>query len=165
MVHRPTPRGTEDFVRFERAPAEPEVTYRVALGEAVAGLRLVAGTLELLVLRTLAIGAPMHGFAVLDWIRETTDDVLVVEDGALYPALRRMEKRGEFPERQPIGGQMAWHRSKVDAWLKGEWRPKDKKTAGDRIDHWIGSLPDLGERVTDPSLEEFVGKLIYFKAA
>ena len=57
-------------------------------------LSVVQGTLELLVLRTLASGAPMHGFAILDWIRETTDDDLVVEDGALYPALRRMEKRG-----------------------------------------------------------------------
>jgi transcriptional regulator len=57
-------------------------------------LGVVQGTLELLVLRTLAAGAPLHGFAILDWIRETTDDDLVVEDGALYPALRRMEKRG-----------------------------------------------------------------------
>jgi transcriptional regulator len=52
------------------------------------------GTLEMLALRTLATGAPIHGFAILDWIRETTNDALVVEDGALYPALRRMEKRG-----------------------------------------------------------------------
>jgi len=57
-------------------------------------LGVVQGTLELLVLRTLAARSPMHGFAILDWIRSVTDDVLVVEDGALYPALRRMEKRG-----------------------------------------------------------------------
>ncbi|MCH7531023.1 MAG: PadR family transcriptional regulator [Gemmatimonadetes bacterium] len=57
-------------------------------------LGVVPGTLDLLVLQTLAAQAPMHGFAILDWIRETTDDALVVEDGALYPALRRMEKRG-----------------------------------------------------------------------
>ena len=57
-------------------------------------LGVVQGTLELLVLRTLATRAPVHGFAILDWIRETTDEVLIVEDGALYPALRRMEKRG-----------------------------------------------------------------------
>lgn len=55
---------------------------------------VVQGTLELLALRTLAARAPMHGFEILDWIRETTDQTLVVEDGALYPALRRMEKRG-----------------------------------------------------------------------
>lgn len=57
-------------------------------------LTVVPGTLELLVLRTLAAQSPLHGFAILDWIRETTNDVLLVEDGALYPALRRMEKRG-----------------------------------------------------------------------
>jgi PadR family transcriptional regulator len=57
-------------------------------------LGVVQGTLELLVLRTLSsTREPMHGFAILDWIRDTTDDVLIVEDGALYPALRRMEKR------------------------------------------------------------------------
>ncbi len=55
---------------------------------------VVQGTLELLALRTLAARAPMHGFEILDWIRETTDQALVVEDGALYPALRRMERRG-----------------------------------------------------------------------
>ncbi len=59
-------------------------------------LGVVQGTLELLVLRTLSAQAPMHGFAILDWIRETTDEVLIVEDGALYPALRRMEKRGSL---------------------------------------------------------------------
>lgn len=57
-------------------------------------LSVVQGTLELLVLRTLASAEPLHGFEILDWIRSATDDELVVEDGALYPALRRMEKRG-----------------------------------------------------------------------
>jgi transcriptional regulator len=57
-------------------------------------LGVVQGTLELLVLQTLASAAPLHGFAILDWIRRTTDQELLVEDGALYPALRRMEKRG-----------------------------------------------------------------------
>lgn len=57
-------------------------------------LGVVQGTLELLILRTLSAGEPMHGFAILEWIRDTTDDVLIVEDGALYPSLRRMEARG-----------------------------------------------------------------------
>lgn len=58
-------------------------------------LTVVQGTLELLVLRTLdTTGVPMHGFSILDWIRKATDDELIVEDGALYPALRRMEARG-----------------------------------------------------------------------
>ena len=54
----------------------------------------VQGTLELLILKTLRVGGEMHGFAILEWMRSTTDDVLVVEDGALYHALHRMLKRG-----------------------------------------------------------------------
>jgi transcriptional regulator len=52
------------------------------------------GTLELVVLRTLDTGGEMHGFAILEWIRERTDQALVVEDGALYHALHRMAERG-----------------------------------------------------------------------
>lgn len=52
------------------------------------------GTLELLVLKTLGAGSEMHGFAILDWILQSTDDELLVEDGALYYALHRMEARG-----------------------------------------------------------------------
>ena len=60
----------------------------------VDSLGVVKGTLELLALRTLSARAPMHGFEILEWIRESTGDSLVVEDGALYPSLRRMERRG-----------------------------------------------------------------------
>lgn len=56
---------------------------------------VLKGTLELLVLETLGRGGlPMHGFEILDWIHSTTEDDLLVEEGALYPALHRMEKRG-----------------------------------------------------------------------
>ena len=55
-------------------------------------LDLLQGTLDLLVLKTLTWG-PMHGYAVARWIRDTTKDELQVEDGALYTALHRMEKR------------------------------------------------------------------------
>lgn len=54
----------------------------------------VQGTLELLILKTLGAGSEMHGFAILEWILRSTDDELVVEDGALYHALHRMEARG-----------------------------------------------------------------------
>ena len=54
---------------------------------------LLQGTLEFLVLKTLSWG-PMHGFAVGRWIRRTTGDALEIEEGALYPALHRMERRG-----------------------------------------------------------------------
>ena len=55
---------------------------------------VLKGTLELLVLETLARGRPMHGFEILDWIHSSTGDDLLVEEGALYPALHRMERRG-----------------------------------------------------------------------
>jgi len=55
-------------------------------------LDLLQGTLDLLVLKTLTWG-PLHGYAVARWIRDTTKDELQVEDGALYTALHRMEKR------------------------------------------------------------------------
>ena len=57
-------------------------------------LSVLQGTLELLVLKTLAGGRELHGFAILEWIRQRTEEDLVVEDGALYHALRRMEERG-----------------------------------------------------------------------
>jgi PadR family transcriptional regulator PadR len=55
-------------------------------------LGLVTGTLDLLVLRALAWG-PRHGFAIARWIRETSDEALLVEDRALYLALHRLEER------------------------------------------------------------------------
>ncbi|HET7585200.1 MAG TPA: PadR family transcriptional regulator [Gemmatimonadaceae bacterium] len=56
-------------------------------------LDLLQGTLDLLILKTLVWG-PCHGYAVARWIRETTEDDLRIEEGALYTALHRMEKRG-----------------------------------------------------------------------
>jgi len=55
--------------------------------------RVPQGTLDLLVLRTLA-RAPRHGYAIARWIEDTTDDALAVEEGALYPALYRLQRRG-----------------------------------------------------------------------
>jgi PadR family transcriptional regulator PadR len=54
---------------------------------------LIRGTLDLLILKTLSWG-PMHGLAVLRWIEQTTRDQLQIEEGALYPALHRMEQKG-----------------------------------------------------------------------
>jgi PadR family transcriptional regulator PadR len=54
---------------------------------------LVRGTLDLLILKTLSWG-PMHGLAVLRWIEQTTHAQLQIEEGALYPALHRMEEKG-----------------------------------------------------------------------
>ena len=54
---------------------------------------LVRGTLDLLLLKTLSWG-PMHGLAIVRWIEQTTRDQLQIEEGALYPALHRMEQKG-----------------------------------------------------------------------
>ena len=56
-------------------------------------VELLQGTLELLVLKTLTLG-PQHGYAIVRRIHNTTDDVLRIEEGSLYPALHRMEARG-----------------------------------------------------------------------
>jgi len=53
---------------------------------------LLQGTLDMLILKALSKG-PMHGYAVVRWIQQITDDVLRVEEGSLYPALHRLEKR------------------------------------------------------------------------
>jgi transcriptional regulator len=62
------------------------------------------GTLDLLVLRTLAAGSPMHGTSIADRIAQVSDEVLRVEEGSLYPALYRMEEAG---------------------WVKAEWKTSD----------------------------------------
>jgi PadR family transcriptional regulator PadR len=61
---------------------------------------VLQGTLDMLVLKALA-GDALHGFGVARWIERVTGDRLTVDEGALYPALHRMEKRG---------------------WLRSEWR-------------------------------------------
>ena len=56
-------------------------------------VELPQGTLETLILKTLSWG-PMHGYGIGRWIERTSDSALTVEEGSLYPALYRMEKRG-----------------------------------------------------------------------
>lgn len=63
------------------------------------GMSLLQGTLDLVVLKALMFG-PRHGYEVARWVRTTTDGELKVDDGALYTALHRLQKRG---------------------WLKAEW--------------------------------------------
>jgi PadR family transcriptional regulator, regulatory protein PadR len=62
-------------------------------------VEVLRGTLDLLILRSLSWGSA-HGYAVARWIEQATNDVLSIEEGSLYPALHRLEKRG---------------------WLKSEW--------------------------------------------
>src|SRR5579862_3047762 len=61
------------------------------------GSDLFTGTLDLLILKAVSWG-PRHGYAIGRWIRETTADVLVAQEGVLYPALHRLEQRGLLDE-------------------------------------------------------------------
>lgn len=56
-------------------------------------LELLQGTLDMIILRTLLLG-PAHGHEIARHIQRTTDDLLQVEHGSLYPALHRLERRG-----------------------------------------------------------------------
>ena len=54
---------------------------------------MLRGTVELLILTALSRG-PRHGFGIARWLEATSDDELQLEEGSLYPALHRMERRG-----------------------------------------------------------------------
>lgn len=54
---------------------------------------LLHGTLDALILKTLA-GGPRHGYAIARFIEDTTGETVLIEEGSLYPALYRMERRG-----------------------------------------------------------------------
>jgi transcriptional regulator len=63
------------------------------MGNESENLELVKGSLDVLILKTLSRG-PAHGYAVSRWLRKVTQDALRIEEGALYPALHRLEQRG-----------------------------------------------------------------------
>ncbi|HEY4303164.1 MAG TPA: PadR family transcriptional regulator [Gemmatimonadaceae bacterium] len=63
----------------------------------MAGSDLFTGTLDILILKAVSWG-PRHGYAIGRWIRETTTDDVVVREGALYPALHRLERKGLLAE-------------------------------------------------------------------
>jgi PadR family transcriptional regulator PadR len=73
------------------------------MGEKTYEPAFMPGTLDMLVLKTVSRGA-MHGYAIAQHIQQASHDVLRVEEGALYPALHRLEVRG---------------------WLKAEWGTSD----------------------------------------
>ena len=63
----------------------------------MAGSDLFTGTLDILILKAVS-GGPRHGYAIGRWIRETTSEDVIVQEGALYPALHRLEKKGLLAE-------------------------------------------------------------------
>lgn len=69
----------------------------------MAGSNLFRGTLDLLILQTLK-WKPLHGYGIGRWVKEATDGAVELEEGVLYPALRRLEDRG---------------------WITGEWGEND----------------------------------------
>ena len=74
--------------------------------------RLLAGTLDLLILKTLSLGA-MHGYGVAQHIHRLSNDALRIEEGSLYPALRRMQVKGWIAserKRTPTGRDARYYR-------------------------------------------------------
>ncbi|MDF2773242.1 MAG: transcriptional regulator, PadR-family [Geminicoccaceae bacterium] len=63
----------------------------------MAGSDLFTGSLDLLILKAVSWG-PLHGYAIGRWIRQSTSDVLNIQEGALYPALHRLERKGLLEE-------------------------------------------------------------------
>ena len=70
---------------------------------------VLQGTLDLLVLKTLAWG-PRHGYGIARWLEDTTDDALHIAEGSLYPALYRMQHRGWI--------ESAWGTSEIGKRIK-----------------------------------------------
>ena len=58
-----------------------------------AGPQLLQGTLELMILKTLS-RENLNGFAISQWIKDRTEEEILVEEGAMYPALHRLERKG-----------------------------------------------------------------------
>ena len=104
---------------------------------------LIQGTLNVLILKTLSWG-PMNGYAVAQWVREATAGDIALEEGALYPALHRMEHRG---------------------WITAEWGVSENNR---RAKYY--RLTALGRRALRERTESWqrlvlaVGKVLYAQA-
>ena len=86
---------------------------------------LVQGTVDLLILKTIAL-QPMHGWAVSQRIKQVSKDVLKLNQNALYPALHRLEKQG---------------------WLKSEWGESESKRRAKYYSLTRAGRKRLGEEV------------------
>lgn len=69
------------------------------------GKSLLHGTLDVLILKATSDG-PRHGYAIARWLEDSTNDTIQVEEGSLYPALYRLEKKGLL--------RSEWGRSELD---------------------------------------------------
>ncbi|MEO9115882.1 MAG: PadR family transcriptional regulator [Gemmatimonadaceae bacterium] len=73
--------------------SHPSIDVLWGLTMAANSVDLFQGTLDVLILKAVS-WAPVHGYSIARWLEQTTDDVLRVEEGSLYPALHRLEARG-----------------------------------------------------------------------
>jgi transcriptional regulator len=89
---------------------------------------LLQGTLDLLILRTLAL-EPMHGWGVAQRIQQVSNEVLQVGQGSLYPALHRLEYRG---------------------WIQAEWAPSENNRRAK-----FYSLTDIGQAQLETELAQW----------
>ena len=87
---------------------------------------LVQGTLDLLILKSLAL-APMHGWAIASRIRQLSNDVLLVQQGSLYPALQRLEHQGWISAKWGVSDQK--RRAKYYALTRAGRKQLEKETA------------------------------------
>ena len=97
---------------------------------------LVQGTLDLLILKTIAL-EPMHGWAIAQRIRQMSNEVLQVQQGSLYPALHRLEQQG---------------------WIQAEWGESDNnrrakyyaltKAGRKQLDHELANWERLSSAIT-----------------
>ena len=87
---------------------------------------LVQGTLDLLILKSLAL-EPLHGWAIARRIKQLSNDVLLVQQGSLYPALQRLEHQGWVKARWGVSEQN--RRARFYALTKAGQRQLEKETA------------------------------------
>ena len=103
---------------------------------------VLQGTLVLLILQTLATRGRMHGYAIATHIHQVSDELLRVEEGSLYPALRRMEEAG---------------------WLKAKWGLTEKNRQARFYEVSKKGLAELAaEQETWKRLTRGVAKVLNF---
>lgn len=89
---------------------------------------LLHGTLEALILKTVSHG-PRHGYAIARWLEDRTGEALQVEEGSLYPALYRMEKKGLLASN--------WGRSELDRRAKFyQLTPQGRARLAEEVEAW-----------------------------
>src|ERR1017187_8353161 len=75
-------------------PVQTTSSFTMGREEATSRTEIPPGTLYMLILRTLVRLGPMHGYGIAQYIQQSSEDVLQVEEGSLYPALQRMLIKG-----------------------------------------------------------------------